>query len=62
MLDLPFWLLAAITGVIGFFVLYVVVFKFIPQQQRLTFVSSGIVGGVAGYVLWLYLPGPLLLP
>ena len=61
-LGLPFWSLTTITGVIGIIILYVVIFKFIPKAQRQTFVLSGIMGGVTGYVLWLYLLGPVLLP
>ena len=61
-LGWPFWLLTLITGVVGLVILYVVVFKFIPRQQRLTFILAGIVGGVAGYILWLHLLGPVLLP
>jgi hypothetical protein len=60
--GLPFWLLLIVTGVIGIIILYGVIFKFIPKPQRQTFVLSGIIGGVAGYILWLYLLGPVLLP
>jgi len=61
-LSLPFWSLIIVTGLIGIFVLLIVVFKFIPKTQRQTFILSGIVGGTAGYILWLYLLGPVLLP
>lgn len=61
-LELPYWFLMAITGVIGGIVLTIVVFKFIPLRQRFTFIISGLVGGVAGYILWLVLLGPLVMP
>jgi hypothetical protein len=61
-LGLPFWSLAAITGATSLLVLCIVVFKFIPRPQRLTFLLSGMVGGVTGYVLWLHLLGPILMP
>jgi hypothetical protein len=61
-LGLPHWLLLVATGLIGLVILAVVVFKFIPKTQWLTFVISGIVGGIAGYILWLILLGPVLLP
>jgi hypothetical protein len=61
-LGLPPYLLLIVTGVIGFIILCIVIFKFIPKNQHLTFVLSGIAGGVAGYVLWLYMLGPVLLP
>jgi hypothetical protein len=60
--GLPFWSLTTITGIIGVIILCAVIFKFVPKIQRQTFVSSGIVGGVTGYVLWLYLAGAILLP
>ncbi|HET6994518.1 MAG TPA: hypothetical protein VFI06_06035 [Chitinophagaceae bacterium] len=61
-LGLPSWSLIAVTGMIGFGVLYLVVFKFIPRQQRLTFILAGMTGGIAGYILWLHWLGPVLLP
>jgi len=61
-LDLPFWSLTVITGFIGLLILSIVIFKFIPRLQRLTFILSGIMGGVAGYFLWLHWLGPVLLP
>ena len=61
-LEIPFWSLTAITGIIGMAVLVIVLLKFVPPKQRLTFVASGIAGGVTGYILWLHLLGPVLLP
>jgi hypothetical protein len=61
-LGLPFWLLAVITALIGAAVLLIVLFKFIPLSQRLTFIVAGVVGGSAGYVIWLHWLGPILLP
>ncbi len=61
-LGLPFWLLTTITGIIGLVILTIVIFQFIPKQQRLTFILAGTAGGVAGYIVWLYLVGPVLLP
>lgn len=61
-LELPYWLLMAITGVIGGVVLAIVVFKFIPLRQRFTFIVSGIFGGISGYLLWLELLGPVVMP
>lgn len=58
----PFWFLAVITGLLGFVVLAVVLFKFVPSPQRLTFIAAGLVGGVAGYIIWLDWLGPILLP
>jgi hypothetical protein len=61
-LGIPFWSLTAITGTIGLAILSIVHFKFIPPKQRMTFIASGIAGAVAGYILWLHVLGPKLLP
>jgi hypothetical protein len=51
-----------LTAIFGIIVLTVVVFKFIPTQQRLTFIASGLIGGVSGYILWLHLLGQIIMP
>ncbi len=60
--QLPGETISIITGILGAVVLVIVVFKFIPQQQRVTFVISGLVGGIAGYMLWLKWLGPVIMP
>jgi hypothetical protein len=62
MLHLPFWLLSLITAIIGIIVLIVVVFRFVPLKQRLTFISAGLAGGLTGFVLWLEIFGKMMLP
>lgn len=59
---LPDWSVTLFTALIGLTVLIFVVFKLIPIKQRLTFISSGLVGGVTGYILWLYVIGPVVMP
>jgi hypothetical protein len=61
-LELPNWTISSVTALIGAIVLTEVIFKFIPTHQRLTFIASGIVGGVTGYILWLHLLGQILMP
>ena len=39
-----------------------VTFKFVPSAQRKTFIAAGFAGGIAGYILWLYILGPIILP
>jgi hypothetical protein len=51
-----------VTGIIGVIVLVIVTFKFIPKLQLMTFILSGIIGGVAGYLLWLEWLGPVIMP
>lgn len=65
-LDLYFGLprptVMTITAAIGCAVLAFVVFRVIPLEQRLTFLLSGLVGGILGYVFWLGFFGKYILP
>lgn len=49
-------------GVIGLIIPLFVIFKFIPNRMRLTFILSGLLGGVIGFILWMNILGPKLLP
>jgi hypothetical protein len=61
-LSLPHFALPVITAIIGLIISCVVIFKFIPLSQRKIFITAGFVGGIMGYVLWMYFLGPWLLP
>ena len=61
-LSLPIWIFALLTAIMGFLILAFVIFKIIPINKRLTFIFSGLVGGVFGYCLWLFWLGPILMP
>ena len=61
-LRLPYWTILTFTGIIGFIVLAVIILKFIPKKQKLTFIISGFTGGIAGYILWLLLFGKYIMP
>lgn len=60
--HLPSFTILAITGLAGMAILLVVIFRFIPLKQRLTFISAGAVGGVVGFVFWLVVFGKMILP
>ncbi len=60
--KLPDWSIVVLTAIIGFLILTIIIFRIIPKHQRFTFIISGLVGGIAGYVLWLYLIGKYILP
>ncbi len=60
--GLPGWSIALLTGMIGFGVLYYITFRVVPQQQRITFLAAGLIGGILGYIFWLHLLGPLIMP
>lgn len=62
LMGLPLVTLNLITGLIGFVILASIVFKVIPRQQRITFLFAGFTGGVSGYILWLYILGPVVMP
>ena len=50
------------TALIGAVILYIIVFKYIPISQRLTFIVSGLIGGLLGFYIWLILLGPIVMP
>jgi hypothetical protein len=55
----------SIIGVLAFLSLIIsviVIFKFIPVSQRFSFIISGFVGGVLGYLIWLEWFGKYILP
>jgi hypothetical protein len=61
-LHLPFWSIISITAITGLVVLTIVLFRFIPKPQRLTFILSGLTGGISGYLLWLVYFGEIIMP
>ena len=61
-LEFPSLTISILTGIVGLIVLSIVIFKFIPLQQRFTFFISGLVGGILGYIIWLDLIGKILMP
>ncbi len=61
-LQLPGWTITTLTAIIGAIVLVIIIFKFVPTKQRLTFIASGLTGGITGYILWLVLFGKYLMP
>lgn len=60
--NLPNMTIPLILGILGFAVGYYVVFYIVPKRYRLNFFFSGIIGGLAGFVIWLGLLGPKLMP
>ena len=61
-LELPKWSVLLTTAVIGAFVLWKVIFIFIPEKVRFTFILSGLAGGICGYIFWLKIFGKILMP
>ncbi len=51
-----------ILATIGIVIAIYVVFKIIPKKKRLTFILSGFIGGITGFILWMNIIGPKILP
>lgn len=62
--ELGLWdgTLSIILGALGLAVSLFVIFKIVPSPKRFTFIASGLVGGIIGFVLWMDVVGPILLP
>ena len=61
-LGISNWSIIAPNALIGVLLLSIVYSKFIPKPQRFTFLIAGLIGGVLGFVLWLIVLGPMLMP
>jgi hypothetical protein len=61
-LEIPNWSITSFTALIGLIVLITIVFQFIPSPKRLTFIFSGLFGGLLGYIIWLHGVGQILIP
>ncbi len=48
--------------IVGTTILFYIIFQFIPKQERLTFLLSGLLGGITGIYLWFFLVGKYILP
>jgi hypothetical protein len=49
-------------GAIGLLVSVYIVFQIVPKNLRLTFILSGLIGGITGFILWMNIIGPKILP
>jgi hypothetical protein len=61
---LNFWpgTLSIFLGTIGIFISLYIVFRVIPENLRFTFILSGLIGGITGFVFWMDVLGPKILP
>ena len=50
------------TAIIGLAISLFVIFKIVPQPSRSKFILGGLIGGIVGFILWMYILGPLILP
>ena len=61
-LRFPKETLVVSTAIIGLAVSLFVIFKIIPIDKRITFISAGLFGGILGYLFWLVWVGPIIMP
>lgn len=61
-LDINEWLPISAWAFLGTLVLIIVTFIYIPKQQRFTFVCAGVTGSAIGFILWMDVLGPVILP
>lgn len=51
-----------VLATIGFTISLYVIFRILPKKIRLTFILSGFIGGITGFILWMNIIGPKILP
>lgn len=61
-LEIPQGSIAIPLALIGLCIALFVIFRIIPKEQRLIFISSGFLGGITGFILWLRILGPIVMP
>lgn len=54
--------LTSILGIISILALVTVTFKIIPREIRITFIAGSFFGGLVGFINWMFLIGPKLIP
>lgn len=62
LLNLPTGTFGILFGLLGLLVGLYIVFKVVPAHLRLTFILSGLLGGISGFILWMKVIGPIVLP
>lgn len=58
----PIWSFGLITAIIAAILVGYITFFLIPKQQRFTFITAGIIGCCIGFILWMGVLGPAILP
>lgn len=61
-LDVDSWLISFVLAIIGLIMVLITYRKFVPDKDKTTFLLAGLVGGLGGYLLWLFFFGPILMP
>jgi hypothetical protein len=61
-LELPQETIIWVTGVLGLLTGGYTIVKFVPRNKLMIFCISGFLGGISGFILWLKILGPIILP
>ena len=61
-LNLPEGLIPISFGLLGLIISCYIIFKIVPIQKRFTFILSGLIGGISGFIFWMRIIGPIVLP
>jgi hypothetical protein len=61
-LNLPLGSIIWTTGILGSFICGYAILKFVPKDKLRLFLMSGFIGGFSGFILWLKILGPVILP
>ncbi|WP_452224301.1 hypothetical protein [Lacinutrix chionoecetis] len=61
-IGLDQWIVPIITAIIGITITAYIIFKIVPKHYRFSFIISGFIGGLVGYVFWFEFIGPILIP
>ena len=56
------WTVSFVLAVIGLGVVWMVYKKFVPDIDKTTFLLAGLLGGLGGYLSWLFIFGPVFMP
>jgi len=61
--ELNLWsgTVSIILGAIGLLISLYIVFRIVPENLRLTFILSGLIGGISGFIFWMNIIGPIIL-
>ena len=62
LLEFPVGAVPILLGFLGLIVSLFVVFKVVSKEIRFTFIIGGLIGGISGFILWLRILGPIILP
>lgn len=60
--SLPEGSIVVTTGILGGLIAAYVILSFIPKDKIIPFCVSGFLGGISGFVLWLKILGPVVMP